>query len=62
MPSRTEVITPNLLRDWPLPSGADSKYARGNVVVVGGARKTPGGVLLAGVRGTVGGTAGVDAQ
>lgn len=49
MPNRAEVVTPNLLRDWPLPSGADSKYARGNVVVVGGARKTPGGVLLAGV-------------
>lgn len=49
MPNHIEVITPNTLRDWPLPSGADSKYARGNVVVIGGARKTPGGVLLAGV-------------
>ncbi len=49
MPNHTEVVTPNTLRDWPLPSGADSKYARGNVVVIGGARKTPGGVLLAGV-------------
>jgi ADP-dependent NAD(P)H-hydrate dehydratase len=49
MPSPTDVVTPNLLRDWPLPSGADSKYARGNVVVIGGARKTPGAALLAGV-------------
>jgi hydroxyethylthiazole kinase-like uncharacterized protein yjeF len=36
------------LRDWPLPAGGDSKYARGQVVVVGGARKAPGGALLAG--------------
>ncbi len=49
MPSHTDVITPNALREWPLPSGADSKYARGNVVVIGGARKTPGAVLLAGI-------------
>lgn len=49
MPTRIDVITPNVLRDWALPSGADSKYARGNVVVIGGARKTPGAVLLAGV-------------
>lgn len=49
MPNHVEVVTPNTLRDWPLPSGADSKYARGNVVVIGGARKTPGGVLLAGL-------------
>ncbi|HYI32207.1 MAG TPA: NAD(P)H-hydrate dehydratase [Glaciibacter sp.] len=49
MSSRAEVITPNALRDWALPSGADSKYARGNVVVIGGARKTPGAALLAGV-------------
>jgi ADP-dependent NAD(P)H-hydrate dehydratase len=49
MPSRTDVVTPHLLQEWPLPSGADSKYARGNVVIVGGARKTPGAALLAGV-------------
>ncbi|MBX0300938.1 NAD(P)H-hydrate dehydratase [Cryobacterium sp. 1639] len=42
------VLTPALLRGWALPSGADSKYARGQVVVVGGARKSPGGALLAG--------------
>ncbi|MCU1445474.1 NAD(P)H-hydrate dehydratase [Cryobacterium sp.] len=42
------TLTPALLRDWPLPAGGDSKYARGQVVVVGGARKAPGGALLAG--------------
>lgn len=49
MPSRTEPITPALLREWPLPADATSKYGRGQVVVVGGARSTPGAVLLAGV-------------
>jgi ADP-dependent NAD(P)H-hydrate dehydratase len=49
MPSRTEVITPALLRDWPLPATATSKYGRGQVVVIGGARSTPGAALLAGV-------------
>jgi len=42
-------VTPDLLREWALPSGADSKYARGSVLVVGGARKSPGAVLLAGI-------------
>jgi ADP-dependent NAD(P)H-hydrate dehydratase len=45
-PPRT--LTPALLRDWSLPAGAGSKYARGQVVVIGGARKSPGGALLAG--------------
>lgn len=49
MPSRTEPITPALLRDWPLPADATSKYGRGQVVVIGGARATPGATLLAGV-------------
>lgn len=48
MPTRTEIVTPRLLRGWPLPSLAGSKYGRGQVVVVGGARTTPGAVLLAG--------------
>jgi hydroxyethylthiazole kinase-like uncharacterized protein yjeF len=48
MPSRTEPVTPRLLREWPLPTLAGSKYGRGQVVVVGGARSTPGAVLLAG--------------
>ncbi|KQR17690.1 carbohydrate kinase [Cellulomonas sp. Leaf334] len=42
-------MTPVLLREWPLPADATSKYGRGQVVVVGGARSTPGAVLLAGV-------------
>ena len=49
-PSETRsTLTPALLRDWSLPAGADSKYARGQVVVIGGARKSPGGALLAGI-------------
>ncbi|MGC9669121.1 NAD(P)H-hydrate dehydratase [Planosporangium sp. 12N6] len=53
MPSRSdpEVITPRLLRQWPLPvpGSGDDKGARGTVLVVGGSRFTPGAVLLAGV-------------
>jgi ADP-dependent NAD(P)H-hydrate dehydratase len=51
MPPTNETarpLTPALLREWALPAGAESKYARGQVVVIGGARKSPGGVLLAG--------------
>jgi hydroxyethylthiazole kinase-like uncharacterized protein yjeF len=51
MPSRSDpaVITPRLLRDWPLPVPEGGKDARGTVLVVGGSRYTPGAVLLAGV-------------
>ncbi|MFC4065022.1 NAD(P)H-hydrate dehydratase [Actinoplanes subglobosus] len=51
MPSRSDerVITPRLLRDWALPNPAGDKTSRGTVLVVGGARCTPGAVLLAGV-------------
>jgi ADP-dependent NAD(P)H-hydrate dehydratase len=50
MPNPSErVITPRLLRDWPLPDPQGSKEARGTVLVVGGSRTTPGAVLLAGV-------------
>ena len=45
---RITTVTPSQLRNWPLPEGAESKYQRGRVVVIGGARKTPGGALLAG--------------
>ena len=44
-----EVITPRLLRAWPLPDPQGDKKSRGTVLVVGGARFTPGAVLLAGV-------------
>jgi ADP-dependent NAD(P)H-hydrate dehydratase len=43
------VITPGVLRDWPLPDPQGDKQARGTVLVVGGSRYTPGAVLLAGV-------------
>jgi ADP-dependent NAD(P)H-hydrate dehydratase len=44
-----ELVTPELLRGWPLPDPASSKKARGQVVVIGGAARTPGGVALAGL-------------
>jgi hydroxyethylthiazole kinase-like uncharacterized protein yjeF len=50
MPNRSEeVITPRLLREWPLPDPQGDKKSRGTVLVVGGAKDTPGAVLLAGV-------------
>jgi len=44
-----EVITPHLLRRWPLPDPEGDKLSRGTVLVVGGSRFNPGAVLLAGV-------------
>jgi hydroxyethylthiazole kinase-like uncharacterized protein yjeF len=51
MPNRSDetVITPRLLRQWPLPDPQGDKKSCGTVLVVGGARTTPGAVLLAGV-------------
>jgi hydroxyethylthiazole kinase-like uncharacterized protein yjeF len=49
MRTEPQVLTPRLLRDWPLPVPEGGKQARGSVLVVGGARATPGAVLLAGV-------------
>ncbi len=43
------LVTPALLRSWELPDPAGTKYDRGQVLVVGGARATPGAVMLAGV-------------
>jgi ADP-dependent NAD(P)H-hydrate dehydratase len=43
-----QVITPQVLRDWPLPDPGDSKLSRGTVLVIGGSRFNPGAVLLAG--------------
>lgn len=48
-PTAPVPVTPTLLRDWPLPGGGSGKDDRGSVLVVGGARKTPGAALLAGV-------------
>lgn len=42
-----EVVTPHLLRGWPLPGLKDDKESRGRVLIVGGSRSNPGGVLLA---------------
>ncbi|GAB2622692.1 ADP-dependent (S)-NAD(P)H-hydrate dehydratase [Paractinoplanes abujensis] len=50
MPNRTDptVITPAVLRDWPLPDPSGGKQSRGTVLVVGGSKYNPGAVLLAG--------------
>lgn len=42
------LVTPDLLRSWSLPEPAGTKYARGQVLVVGGSCTTPGAVVLAG--------------
>jgi ADP-dependent NAD(P)H-hydrate dehydratase len=47
--SELELVTPELLRGWPLPTPASDKKSRGKVVVIGGAARTPGGVALAGL-------------
>lgn len=47
--SAPQIVTPALLRKWALPAAGHSKYGRGQVLVVGGARSTPGAVLLAGL-------------
>lgn len=46
-----DVVTPQLLREWPLPQVEDGgdKHARGTVLVVGGAASTPGALLLTGL-------------
>ena len=44
-----QIITPRVLREWPLPDPQGGKESRGTVLVVGGSRFTPGAVLLAGV-------------
>jgi ADP-dependent NAD(P)H-hydrate dehydratase len=49
MSEQTSEITPQLLREWPLPEATGSKYDRGSVVIIGGAAKTPGAAQLAGL-------------
>jgi hydroxyethylthiazole kinase-like uncharacterized protein yjeF len=49
MSTRSEIVTPALLRDWALPEASGSKHGRGRVLVVGGAAKTPGAAMLAGL-------------
>ncbi|MFJ4219745.1 NAD(P)H-hydrate dehydratase [Curtobacterium luteum] len=41
-----DPITPNFLRDWALPEAGVGKYGRGQVLVVGGAARTPGAAVL----------------
>jgi len=48
MSSRGEPVTEALLREWGLPDPGESKKSRGDVLVVGGSRSSPGAVLLAG--------------
>lgn len=45
------LITPALLRRWPLPEidGELGKESRGRVLVVGGSEQVPGGVMLAAI-------------
>lgn len=48
MSSRSELVTDAVLREWGLPAPGDSKKSRGEIVIVGGARSSPGAVILAG--------------
>lgn len=48
MSNRSERVTPGLLREWGMPDPGESKKARGRVIVVGGSRRSPGAVVLAG--------------
>ena len=45
----TRTVTPALLREWPLPPPGEDKNSRGSVLVVGGAARTPGAAMLAGL-------------
>lgn len=49
MSTRAEPVTPALLRSWPLSNEAEGKDDRGTVLVVGGARRTPGAAMLTGL-------------
>lgn len=46
--SAPTIVTPHVLRAWPLPGPGGSKGSRGRVLVIGGARRTPGAAQLAG--------------
>lgn len=48
MSSPSERVSADLLRAWGLPEPGTSKKSRGRVMVVGGSRRAPGAVLLAG--------------
>lgn len=44
---RPAVIDAKVLRDWGLPAPGHTKQARGDAVIVGASRRTPGAVILA---------------
>ena len=46
-PPDSTVVTPHLLRDWPLPDPSGGKEARGSILVIGGSAETLGAVVLA---------------
>ena len=48
MSNPREEITAELLREWGLPDPGQSKKSRGRVMVIGGSRRSPGAVVLAG--------------
>ncbi len=48
MSSPSERVTPDVLREWGMPDPGNSKKTRGRVMVVGGSRRSPGAILLAG--------------
>ncbi len=41
------LVTPSVLRAWPLPDPAGGKEARGSILVIGGSTETLGAVVLA---------------
>lgn len=45
--AEARVVSPGLLRDWPLPVSDGDKDAKGRVLVVGGHAGVPGATLLA---------------
>jgi ADP-dependent NAD(P)H-hydrate dehydratase len=49
MSSHAEIVTPSLLRGWQLSKRAAEKDDRGTVLVIGGARRTPGAAVLTGL-------------
>ncbi|KAA1427534.1 NAD(P)H-hydrate dehydratase [Nocardioides antri] len=47
-PGDVRVVTPTLLRDWPLPEPGEDKQSSGRLLVLGGSTRSPGAVRLAG--------------
>jgi ADP-dependent NAD(P)H-hydrate dehydratase len=45
-PSEPVIVTPAVLRDWPLPQPGEDKNSRGRVLIIGGSDQTPGAVRL----------------